>query len=93
MSLYQRKNSPFVWCKFTIKGKLIQQSTGAVTRKEAKKFEARLKVELMDKAEQTVKPVHTWNDAVEKYYAERLVIVAPEPDRSSLKWLLRILRV
>jgi len=87
MSLYQRKNSPYLWCKFTVKGKLIQQSTGAVTRKEAKEFEARLKVELMDKAEQVLKPVHTWNDAVEKYYAERLVAVAPEPDRSSLKWL------
>lgn len=87
MSLYQRKNSPFVWCKFTVKGKLIQQSTGVVTRKEAKEFEARLKVELMDRAEQVVKPVHTWNDAVEKYYAEKLLTEAPRSDKSSLKWL------
>ncbi len=87
MSLYQRKNSPFVWCKFTVNGKLIQQSTGVVTRKEAKEVEARLKVELLDKAKQVLKPVHVWEDAVVKYYAEKLIETPSAPHRSVLKWL------
>ncbi len=87
MSLYQRKNSPYIWCKFTVNGKRIQQSTGVVTRKEAKEFEAKLHAELLSQAAQVSRPVHTWNEAVVKYYKERLVAEAPEPDRSSLKWL------
>lgn len=87
MSLYQRKNSPFIWCKFTVNGELVQKSTQTVSRKEAKEFEAKLRAELLNQAAQVSKPVHTWIESVEKYYHEKLVTEAPEPDRSSLKWL------
>lgn len=87
MSLYQRKNSPFIWCKFTVNGKLVQQSTGVATRKEAKEFEVRLKVEMLNKVGQVLKPVHTWEAAVEKYYQEKLLAEASGSDRSMLRWL------
>jgi integrase len=87
MSLYPRKNSPYLWCKFTVNGELVQQSTRVVTKKEAKEFEAKLRVELLAKAEQEEKPVHFWEDAVVKYYTERLIEKPSSPDRSDLKWL------
>jgi len=87
MSLYQRKNSPYLWCKFAVKGKLIQQSTGVVTRKEAKEFEVKFKAEMLNKTDQVALPVHTWEAAVEKYYAEKLLKKAPRSDKSALKWL------
>jgi integrase len=87
MSLYNRKNSPFIWCKFSVNGELVQKSTGFTTRKEAKEFEARLKVEMLNKVDKPSKPVHTWEAAVEKYYQEKLLTEASVSDRSTLRWL------
>ena len=110
MALYRRKQSPYLWCKFTVNGRLVQKSTGTITRSEAKKFEAKLKAELLAKPEQkkpdpvviaaqivkptqiltpypAIKPVHTWNDAVEMYYAEKLIVKPSQADQSELKWL------
>ena len=43
MSLYKRPNSSHFWCRFTLGGREVRQSTGTADRREAEEFEARLR--------------------------------------------------
>ena len=43
MSLYKRPNSSHFWCRFTLGGREVRQSTGTSNRREAEEFEARLR--------------------------------------------------
>jgi integrase len=42
MSLFKRPGSPHYWCRFTLGGRRIQQSTGTKDRKAAEEYEHRL---------------------------------------------------
>jgi hypothetical protein len=45
MSLYKRSGSPYYWCRFTLGGRRIRQSTGTEDRKAAEEYEHTVGVE------------------------------------------------
>jgi len=91
MSLYRRKDSPFIWVKLPPipgeGGRPLQVSTGTANRQSAEAFEARLKFERWEQAKLGVKPRRTWKEAVLKFLEETSHKRTHGDDRSILAWL------
>lgn len=51
MSVYQRPDSPWWWCEFTIDGQRFRRSTGETTRGKAEKIERRFRREAREELE------------------------------------------
>jgi len=91
MSLYRRKDSPFIWLKLPPipgeGGKALQISTGTANRRKAEAFEAKLKTERWEQAKLGAKPRYTWQEAVLKFLEETAHKRTHAEDRAMLAWL------
>lgn len=70
MSLYKRPGSPHYWCRFTLGGRRIRQSTGTEDRKAAEEYEHRLQGRIWRET-RLGERTGTWDQAVKKWDAER----------------------
>ncbi len=70
MSLYKRRGSTHYWCRFTLGGRRIQQSTGTADRKEAEEYEHRLSGRIWRETRLGERS-GTWAQAVKKWESER----------------------
>jgi integrase len=85
--LYTRKDSPYLWFKFKVRGEPIRESTGTADRALAKRVEAKRRLELFEQIKLGLKPEHVWEEAVADYMDTQ-----PEGDnkrntRNTLRWL------
>lgn len=69
MSLYKRPRSSHFWCRFTISGREIRQSTGTDNRREAEEFETRLRSRYWREVH-LGESFHTFKQAGEKWLEE-----------------------
>src|ERR1019366_3117979 len=70
MSLYRRPGSPHYWCRFTLGGRPIRQSTGTEDRKAAEEYEHRLQGRIWRET-RLGERTGTWDQAVKKWGDER----------------------
>jgi integrase len=70
MSLYKRPGSPHYWCRFTLGGRRVRQSTGTTERKAAEEYEHRLQGRIWRET-RLGERTGTWDQAVKKWDAER----------------------
>jgi integrase len=70
MSLYKRQGSPHYWCRFTLGGRRIRQSTGTEDRKAAEEYEHRLQGRIWRET-RLGERTGTWDQAVKKWNEER----------------------
>jgi integrase len=89
MSIYKRAGSSRWWCKFSVDGHLIQQSTGSPDQIKAEEFETKLRAALYDQNRLGVKPKRTWNEAVSRYIQEGSgkVLTTRQSEARILRWL------
>lgn len=69
MSLYRRPNSSYFWCRFTIRGREIRQSTGTANRQEAEEFETELRGRYWRQIK-LGESFHTFGDAGKRWLEE-----------------------
>lgn len=69
MSLYRRPNSSHFWCRFTIRGREIRQSTGTANRQEAEEFETELRARYWRQIK-LGESFHTFCDAGKRWLEE-----------------------
>ncbi len=74
-------------CRFTLKGKRVQQSSGTPVREKAEEYEAKLKSSLWEQERLGAKPIYQWNDAVVRYLAETTHKASQVSDIYHLRWL------
>jgi len=91
MSLFRRKNSPYWWTEFVVKGQRVVRSTGATSRRDAEAFERELRSQIAREAG-TVRrtPQATLDQACGRYWVEhgrRL-----RDARNVKRWLLYIVQ-
>lgn len=67
--LYKRRNTPYYWCRFTLGGRSIRQSTGTKDRKEAEEYEHRLQGRIWREVELGQR-TGTWAQAAKKWTEE-----------------------
>ena len=72
MSLYKRPGFPHYWCRFTLGGRRIRQSTGTTDRKAAEDYEHRLRGRIWRETRLSER-TGTWDQAVKKWGEERTV--------------------
>lgn len=70
MSLYKRPGTPYYWCRFTLGGRSVRQSTGTEDRKTAEEYEHRLRGRIWREA-RLGERTGTWDQAVKKWDEER----------------------
>ena len=70
MSLYKRPGSTVFWCRFTLGGVRIQQSTGSTERKAAEEYEEILRRRTWRQVKLGER-TGTWSQAVKKWEGER----------------------
>lgn len=70
MSLYKRRGSGHFWCRFTLRGRRIQQSTGTADRKAAEEYEHRLQGRIWRETHLGER-TGTWAQAVKRWESER----------------------
>lgn len=87
MSLYPRKDSKYLWIKFTVNGKRVQESTGTADRQKAQEYHDKRKAQLWDETRLGVKPSYTWPQAVMRWVAETRHKASHEGDKIILRWL------
>lgn len=85
MPLYRHPESPYWWVRFSIGGLKVRRSSGTTSRDEAAEFESRLRADLWRQIRLGERPAYTWDQAVEKWYAEAETR-GREHDRDRLKW-------
>ena len=94
MSIYRRKDSPYLWAKFpAIRGESrpLQVSTGTTDKRKATEFHDRLKAERWEQGKLGSKPRRTWEEAVLKFLDETSHKRTHERDKSILHWLDSVL--
>lgn len=69
MALYRRPTSGNFWCRFTIRGQEVRQSTGTPSRHEAEEFETRLRSRYWREAK-LGESFNTFRQAGKKWLAE-----------------------
>jgi integrase len=69
MSLYKRRGSTHYWCRFTLGGRRIQQSTGTADRQEAEEYEHRLQGRIWRETRLGERS-GTWAQAVKRWHDE-----------------------
>lgn len=70
MSLYRHPKSAYWWCRFTIGGVEVRQSTATKVRKEAEEYEHKLRSAHW-RAAHLGEEHHTWREARERWVRER----------------------
>jgi hypothetical protein len=66
MSLYRRPNSSHWWCRFTLGGREVRQTTGTADRREAEEYETRLRSRYW-RASKLGETFHTFGQAGERW--------------------------
>jgi len=90
MSLYKRKDSPYLWIKLSVLGqKPIQQSTGTINRQEAKEYEAKRLNELWLQTRLGIAPKNYWEEGVVRYLDEKELNKSREADIVHFRWLAK----
>lgn len=87
MSLYPRKDSKYLWIKFTVNGRRVQESTGTADRQKAQEYHDKLKARLWDESRLGMKPAYTWSQAVVRWLGETRHKASHEGDKIILRWL------
>ena len=87
MSLYQRKDSPNWWVKFTHNGRTIQRSAGTSDKSKAQEYHDKLKSSLWEQQRLGIKPSRTWKEAVVRWLAETSDKTTHREDIRKLRWL------
>jgi len=87
MSLFQRKDSPNWWVKFTHNGRTIQCSTGTSDKSKATEYHDKLKASLWDQQRLGIKPSRTWKEAVVRWLAETSDKATHREDIRKFRWL------
>jgi hypothetical protein len=86
MSLYKRSGSPHYWCRFSLGGRRIQQSTGATKRKAAEEYEHRLQGRIWREA-RLGERTGNWDQAVKKWSEGRRVRASTQHrDKEITNW-------
>ena len=84
MSLYKRENSSHLWCRFTIRGREIRQSTGTANRQEAEEFETELRSRYWRQIK-LGESFHSFKEAGERWLAETEK-VTKKKDAGIIEW-------
>lgn len=69
MSLYRRRKSGYWWCRFSIGGREVRQSTRTIDRAEAEEYETRLRSRHWREVK-LGESFHSFGKAAERYLAE-----------------------
>jgi integrase len=85
MSLYKRPSSSHWWCRFTIRGREIRQSTGTDKRQEAEEYETRLRSRHWRES-QLGESFHTFKEAGERWL-EETDKRSKDKDEQRITWL------
>jgi integrase len=86
MSLYKRSGSPHYWCRFSLGGRRIQQSTGATKRKAAEEYEHRLQGRIWRET-RLGERTGNWDQAVKKWFELRTARASTEHrDKEITDW-------
>jgi integrase len=87
MSLYKRSGSGHYWCRFTLGGRRIQQSTGTSDRKCAEEYEQRLQGRIWRET-RLGERTGTWAQAVKRWESERTARASTRHrDKEITDWL------
>jgi integrase len=84
VSLFRHPKSAYWWCRFTIGGRQVRESTGTKVRKDAEDYEHKLRARYWREAH-LGEQHHTWKEARERWIRER-------PEKRSLERDERIFR-
>ncbi len=87
MSLYQRKGSPNWWVKVSVKGQVIQRTTGTSDKMKAQEYHDKLKVSLWEQQRLGVKPKRYWQEAAVRWLNETSEKRTHYQDIKKLRWL------
>lgn len=85
MSLYKRPTSSNFWCRFTVGGREVRQSTGTGNRQEAEEFEAHLRSRYWRQSK-LGESFHTFAEAG-KRWLEETEKVTRKKDEGIIAWL------
>ncbi len=80
MSLYRHRKSAYWWCRFTIGGREVRQSTGTKDRRAAEEYEQKLRTKHWRVAK-LGEAHHTWGQAEARWLTERAGKRSLERDR------------
>lgn len=80
MSLYRHPKSAYWWCRFTIGGREVRQSTGTKDRRHAEEYEHKLRARHWRVAK-LGEAHHTWAEAEARWLAEKAGKRSLERDR------------
>lgn len=80
MSLYRHPKSAYWWCRFTIGGREVRQSTGTKDRRHAEEYEHKLRARFWRVAK-LGEAHHTWAEAETRWLAEKAGKRSLERDR------------
>lgn len=91
MPLYRDPQSPYWYIRFTVGGNKVRRSSGTTDRIAAEELESRLRADLWRQVRLGEKPVHTWTEAVDRWYAEARTR-GREFDKARLDWFDQYLK-
>ena len=80
MSLYRHPKSAYWWCRFTVGGREIRQSTGTKERRLAEEYEHQLRTRYW-RVSKLGEAHHTWSEAEARWLTERSGKRSLERDR------------
>ncbi len=88
MSLFKRKDSPYLWVKITPRsGPPIQRSAGTADKVAAQEYHDKLKASLWEQERLGIKPKRSWREAVVRWLAETSEKATHGEDKKKLVWL------
>jgi integrase len=87
MSLHKKKDSPYYYTRFTIKGVRIQESTKCVLKEDAKRYEERRQTQVREELLFGTKPKHTWKEAKARFLREKKHKRSLSDDKDKFKYL------
>ena len=90
MALYKRGTT--WWVRFTHNGKEIRQSSGTDDKQAAQHYHDQLKASLWRQERLGEKPTYRWEDAVERWFTDRLDTPSAYNLRLAFRWLDQHLR-
>lgn len=90
MSLYRRAKSGYWWCRFSIGGREVRQSTRTLERKEAEEYEARLRSRYWREVK-LGESFHSFGAAAERYLAETDKR-SKDKDEQRIRWFSEFMR-
>jgi integrase len=85
MSLYRRANTPYLWCRFRVKGREVRLSTGTTDRQQAEEFETVARSAAWRQAKLGERPPYPWSAARKRWLAETQKRTKAK-DEAILRW-------